>query len=112
MPHAKSTEAKIIEYLSGRVGEAIQIRVIASAVNLSEASVKITLTDMATRGRIRSSSSSGRAAFYMPTDEQVRNEERARQSAPAWTPEHKVSKERVELYARLQQERDAYHSIG
>lgn len=112
MSSVQSTETAIIAYLTTRIGETAEIRTIAHNIGLSLASVKITLTDMAMRGRIRGGSINGKVAYFLPTEQQLESERNARLRMPAWTPEMHISKTRSEIYARIAHERDAYPSIG
>jgi hypothetical protein len=102
----------ILEYLSRRPGETSEIRSIANGIGISQASVKVTLTDMAIRGRVRGGSINGKAAYFIPTAEQLEREELARQNMPAWRPEHRISQAKREIYERINAERLAIPSIG
>lgn len=112
-PSNQPDESQIIAYLADKQGDARRVCDIAAYFKASTAALRAKLVQMSSNNLIRSGYSGGKVGYYLPTDEQLAGErELMQRTSPAWTPEHKVSKERRELYEKLAAERSVYASIG
>lgn len=105
-------DAEVIAYLDLNQGTVIEIARIVSYFKASNAAMRQQLILMSSRGAIRSGYVAGKVGYFIPTPAQIEAEQVAIARSTCWTPEHKVSKERSDLYARLNAERTAVPSIG
>lgn len=103
---------EIIGYLKSMNGEIMLVTKIAKHFGVGHSAIGKMLSDIAITQAIRQTKIFESKAFYIPTQAQLDAEAKT-MSLPQWrVGEHKINRERRELYDRINAERSGIKSIG
>jgi methylmalonyl-CoA mutase cobalamin-binding subunit len=106
-----SYEELVLEWLRSKSGDVVVVSSIAKKFKVGSASILTLLNELAAEGKVRRSNAKRSVGFYVPSQGMLNAERKAAEQAQV-APAHKISKQRQELYARLDKERNSYPSIG
>lgn len=102
----------IIDYLKSLNGEIMLVTKIAKHFGVGHSAMGKMLNDLAASKNVRQTLIFSSKAFYIPTQQQLDDEDKA-SDRPRWqVGQLKVANDRKELYERLQAERGNVKSIG
>jgi len=100
----------ILDALATAGEDGLTLAAISTATGFGQASLRPVLSELGGSMAIRSTQAGRNVRFWIPSESRLKAEEALRQVRIA--PPLKVNKERQELYARLEAERNAITSIG
>jgi predicted transcriptional regulator len=106
-----SHEEQLMVWLRSKSGDVVVISAIAKKFKVGQSSMMTLLNELVACGKVRRSGSKKSAGFYVPSIGQI-NAERRMAEEEQIRPPLKVSKERAELYAKLEAARASIRSIG
>ena len=100
----------ILDALAEAGEDGLTLAALSTATKFGQASLRPVLSELGGSMAIRSTQAGRNVRFWIPSAERLLAEDRLRNIRVA--PPLKINKERQELYARLEAERNAITSIG
>lgn len=104
-------EKLILAWLRSKKGEVVRVTDIAKRYKVGNSSILTMLNELVAAGKVRRTNAKRSIGFYIPTEAMLNAERLVAQETPK-RPPLKIDRQRQELYARLDNERNSIRSIG